>query len=129
MTTGILDTVKKAATEAVESSKPVNMVFGTVTAVNPVEVMVTPSLTLKEGDGVLKLARQVTDYETTITVIDWYTENMSGGSGDASFASHNHPLVGEKKVIINNALEVNDKVIMARVQGGQQYIVLDKVGE
>ena len=33
---------------------------------------------------------------------------------------------GTKKIVIHNALKTGDKVILARIQGGQSYIILDK---
>ena len=41
--------------------------------------------------------------------------------------SHNHTITGTKSLTIHNALKVGDKVILIQVQGGQRYIVLDKV--
>ncbi len=41
--------------------------------------------------------------------------------------SHKHDISGKKSCTIHNALKVNDKVILIQVQGGQKYIVLDKV--
>ena len=32
----------------------------------------------------------------------------------------------QKKIVIHNALKTGDKVILARIQGGQSYIILDK---
>lgn len=41
--------------------------------------------------------------------------------------SHNHTITGTKSLTIHNSLKVGDKVILIQVQGGQKYIVLDKV--
>ena len=41
--------------------------------------------------------------------------------------SHNHAISGTKSLTIHNSLKVGDKVILIQVQGGQRYIVLDKV--
>lgn len=41
--------------------------------------------------------------------------------------SHNHTISGTKSLTIHNSLKVGDKVILIQVQGGQRYIVLDKV--
>jgi hypothetical protein len=129
MSSGIIQTIQKAAGEAVEAGKPVNVIYGTVMADNPLEIRITPELTVREADGQIKKARQVTDYETEITVHDWYTENQSGGSGEAAFESHNHLITGRKKVTIHNSLKVGDIAIVLRKQGGQEYVVIDKVGE
>lgn len=41
--------------------------------------------------------------------------------------SHKHDISGIKTLTICNGLKNGDKVILIRVQGGQRYIVLDKV--
>ena len=41
--------------------------------------------------------------------------------------SHNHSITGTKSLTIHNGLKVGDKVILIQVQGGQRYIVLEKV--
>ena len=41
--------------------------------------------------------------------------------------THNHTIIGRKKIIIHNSLKVNDEVLLLRMQGGQKYIVIDKV--
>lgn len=129
MSSGIIQTMQRAANEVVEAGKPVNVVYGTVMAADPLEIRITPDLTVKEADGQIKKARQVTDYDTEVTVHDWYTENQSGGSGEASFAAHNHLITGRKQVTIHNSLKVGDIAILLRKQGGQEYVVIDKVGE
>ena len=120
--------IKQLALEAVESSSPTKIVYGKVTKTNPLEIYVESKLTLKEEYGQIKLTRQVTDYETEITLIDWQTESRSGGSEYDSFASHNHSINGKKRVKIHNSLKIGDTVILLRVQGGQVFIVLDKIG-
>lgn len=130
MATGILETMKQAALDAFEASKPATVMFGTVTNANPIEITVSPSLILKESDGVLSLSRAVTDYDTEITLkTPWETNSVSGGSGETSFASHNHNISGKHSVTIHNALKLGDYVILVRVQGGQKFVVLDKLGD
>jgi hypothetical protein len=117
--------IKKAALEAVEASKPVQMSFGKVTSASPLKILVEQKLTL--GKAQLVLSRNVTDYTTEVT-IDWGTESKSGGSGYDAFASHTHAVKGKKKITVHNGLVVGDEVILLRQQGGQKYIVVDKIG-
>lgn len=122
--------IKQIAMEAVESSAPTKLVFGKVTKIKPLEIYIESKLIIKEADGQIKLTRQVTDYETEITPIDWVSENTSGGgSSYDSFASHNHAIKGRKKVKIHNSLKVGDSVLLLRMQGGQVFLVIDKIGE
>lgn len=41
--------------------------------------------------------------------------------------AHAHNIIGKKTLIIHNALKDGDKVILIRQQGGQKYVVLDKI--
>lgn len=122
--TDLLITLKRAALDAVEASQPVNIVYGKVISSSPLKINVEQKLTLSSAQ--LILTRNVTDFETDMTV-NHLTENRSGGGGDASFASHNHEYKGRKTFLIHNSLIVGDEVLMMRMQGGQKYIVIDRV--
>lgn len=120
-----LSLLKQAAIEAVEAGKPVKVMFGEVKAINPLQIMVEQKLPLTEE--FLILTEAVKDHEHEITVVDWQTENASGGGGDSAFAAHNHQIVGRKKIIIHNSLQVGEKVLLLAMQGGQKFIVVDRV--
>lgn len=122
---GLVKTIKKAAIEAVEATKPVAVLFGKVTSASPLQINVEQKMTL--GAAQLVLSRNVTDFTREVTV-SWATENKSGGSGDASFASHDHSIQGRKKITVHNRLVVGDEVILVRQQGGQKYVVWDRIG-
>lgn len=117
--------IKKAALDAVRSSKPVEICFGKVMGVSPLKILVDQKMIL--GESQLVLSRNVTDFTTEVTV-NWNTENKSGGSGDSSFASHNHAITGKKKITVHNGLVVGDELILFRQQGGQKYVVVDRIG-
>lgn len=122
--------IKEMAMQAFDASTPVKLMFGKVTKIKPLEIYIESKYTIKEADGQIKLTQQVTDYETEITPIDWKTESKSqGGDTVSAFASHNHDIKGKKKVKIHNALKVDDMVMLLRLQGGQVFVVLDKIGE
>lgn len=118
-------TMKKAAIEAVEATKPVNVYFGKVISIAPLKIDVEQKMTL--GKAQLILSRNVTDFKTTVT-LNWSTDNKSGGSGESSFASHSHGINGKKEITVHNGLVVGDEVILIRKQEGQQFLVWDKVG-
>lgn len=128
-TTSLVESMKLAALGAVDASKPVQVCFGKVTSVSPLKILVEQKLPL--GEGQLVLCRNVTDYVTTVSIpseYGWATQNRSGGSGDPAFASHNHDIViSKKKITVHNGLVVGDEVILLRQQGGQKYIVVDKI--
>ncbi len=124
--TDLIKVIKKASLDAVESTKPVNVVFGKVVSASPLKILVEQKITL--GEAQLILCRHVTDYDNEITVVDWNTENKSGGGGYDSFSSHNHELVGKKKIIVHNQLKQGEEVVLIRQQSGQKYIVIDRLG-
>ena len=55
-------------------------------------------------------------------VTDTYT-----GGGTAEDVDHNHPIKGLKKFKVHNALVVGDRVVMARIQKGKKFLVLDRI--
>lgn len=128
-----VDAVKRAALEAVEAGNPVAFVFGQVISAKPLKIQVDQKTTYT--DKMLILTRNVTNFEldaniSTVTetishshpVKDTYT-----GGGTAEAISHSHPITGKKKLKIQNALVVGDFVLLARMQGGKQFIVLDRI--
>lgn len=126
----LIKIIKRAALDAINASKPVEVCFGKVTSAFPLKILVEQKMTL--GEAQLVLCRNVTDYVTTVSIpseYGWATQNRSGGSGDPAFASHNHDIViSKKKITVHNGLVVGDEVILIRQQGGQKYIVVDRIG-
>jgi hypothetical protein len=80
----LLQTVKMAAIEAVEATKPCAVVYGKVKTKSPLTINVDQKLNLTS---------------TFLVVTDSAKDNINAG----------------------------DTVAMIRIQGGQQYLVLDKV--
>jgi len=118
------DSIKTIALNALEASKPSGIFFGTVLSTSPLKIQVEQKMTL--GAEFLVLSTLVQDFTVSMTV-DHKTEDKSGGSGDSSFASHNHDYKGTKSFRVHLGLKAGEKVILLRVQGGQQFIVLDRV--
>lgn len=125
MSKNLLQLLKQISDEATAAGQPSNIVFGEVTKESPLEITVDQKLVLTSE--FLVLARNVTEYEFEMTV-DHITEQAVGGTGHAMYASHDHMYKGRKKFLVHNNLLVGEKVIMAVVQGGQKYIVLDRIG-
>lgn len=125
MTADLIEIMKTAALEAMEAGKPVKVMFGVVQKINPLKIMVEQKLPLTEE--FLILTEAVKNHEHEITLLDWQTENASGGGGDSAFAAHPHQIVGRKRIIIHNALQVGEKVMLLAMQGGQKFIVVDRV--
>lgn len=111
----LVEAIKIAAVEAVDSGKPVSVCFGTVVSASPLKISVEQKLALTEAQ--LWLCRNVTDFETEISA-DWESENAEG---------HSHAVKGNKKITVHNGLAVGDQVLLLRQQGGQKYIVWDRL--
>lgn len=122
--TDLLIVMKKAAIEAVNASKPTSIVYGKVINTSPLQINVEQKMTLTAAQ--LVLTRNVTEHKIQMTV-DHVTGNTSGGSGEDSFSSHSHKYSGKKEFTVHNGLVVGDEVVMIQMQGGQKYIVLDRV--
>lgn len=114
----LVQSMKKAAVDAVDATKPVNVYFGEVRTVSPLTINVEQKMVL--GESQLILTRNVTDFETMVTM-NWESE-------EAGRESHNHMIAGQKQITIHNALEADEEVILIRQQGGQKFIVLDRIG-
>lgn len=140
----LLNIIKKAATEAVDAGNPVQVCFGKVTNASPLQILVDQKMTL--DSSFLVLTRNVTDFTTMVTV-QWETEkeeathkhqlkNISTDDGakivsaytETQNAKHTHDIEGTKQMTIHNALEKGEEVVLLRMQGGQKYIVLDRIG-
>lgn len=116
--------IQRIAVAAVKAAKPTAIQFGKVISITPLKIQVDQKMTLTKE--FLVLTRNVKDHKVFMTV-DHVTENKSGGSGEASFSSHNHEYKGKKEFTIHNGLVVGDEVIMVQMQGGQKFIVIDKL--
>lgn len=90
--------IKQAALDAVKASAPVDFITGTVMSAEPLKVKIDQKITL--GTAQLQLTRNV--------------------------IKHNVKINGTEAEI-DNSLKNGDMVILARCQGGQRYVVLDKV--
>lgn len=94
----MLDIIKKAGVGAVEASSPVALLYGVVLSVSPLQVQVEQRFTLPES--ALVITEQLTEYKVRI---------------------------GEEEVTIREGLYAGDRLLLARMQGGQSYVALDRV--
>ena len=124
--------MKKAALEAVDASKPVDILYGTVQSVNPLEIFVEQKLILTKE--FIIVPEHLTDYETEITFDNpevkqiYTTWNMEETQeSNRAKISFKQPAV-KHKITIYNALKEGDSVILLRKQGGQRYVVFDRAG-
>lgn len=120
----LVQLLKQIASEAVEGGKPAKLIYGEVLKVQPLAIQIEQKLTLTAD--FFELTKNVLDYYVDVTV-SHVTEAQSGGSGDAAFASHNHEYLGRKRILVHNGLRVGERVLLLQAQGGQKYLVLDRV--
>ncbi|MFB6364240.1 DUF2577 domain-containing protein [Paenibacillus elgii] len=105
----LLATIKRAALDAVEAEKPVYILFGKVLKKNPLEVFVDQRFTLTED--FLVMPEQLTELK-----IDLRHTHPGGGSEALA-----------EPIVVRRGLEEGDKVILARMQGGLNYLIIDRV--
>lgn len=106
------DTIKRLGAGAIEARNPVAVMYGEVTKVDPLEILVDQRFTL-ESDF-LDVTERLTRYEIDLK----HNHIYSGGETEDALTD---------KVVIREGLKVGDSVLLLRVQGGQKYVVLDKV--
>lgn len=99
----MVELVKKAALDAVEASKPVQVLYGVVTSSSPLKIQVDQKAIYTEK--MLILTRNVTNYSVTAT----------------------NSQIGTVTLTLNNALKTGERVLLVRVQGGKKFAVLDRV--
>lgn len=146
MSAQLVELLKQIAGEQNKASRPVNVLFGTVLTEEPdLSVQLEQKKILTKE--FLILSRNVTDHLVDMTMGDGktpqhFTEDAdpnetdlkSGGSGDPAFAphshkhSHVHEYKGRKTFYVHRKLLTGEKVILVSVQGGQAYVILDRVG-
>lgn len=124
----ITELIKTISAQAVAEGSPVSIRFGKVIQEKPLKIEVEQKLLLEEEHEHLILTNLVRDYYVDMTV-SHVTETRAGGSGFPMYESHDHDYKGRKKFLIHNGLKMGEKVILLQLQGGQQYIVLDRVDD
>lgn len=125
MNVELANIIKQIANNSVMANKPATVKFGVVMQESPLKIKVDQKLILTEE--FLVLSRNVTDYEFDMTV-NHTTEKMQKGGKDPAVASHKHMYKGRKTFLVHNKLRKDENVILLGVQGGQTYVVLDRVG-
>lgn len=113
--------IKQAAVEAVNAKDPMSLKIGEVVSVSPLKISINQKITIPSSQ--LLLTNAVRNHTVYMTV-DHSTEDTSG---DGSLASHAHKYAGNKKFVVHLGLKAGEKVILLRCDGGQKFIVLDRL--
>ncbi|MCD3211828.1 DUF2577 domain-containing protein [Clostridium botulinum C/D] len=136
---GMIDIIKKAGLDAVGAEYPVNILFGEVlkigtttletskgevkyfnTHIDKLEIKVEQKLILDKDFFIIP--ESLTRYEILLKHKHEYE--------DTSYNSTSTEETQKKlldRITIREGLQQGDKVLLLRVQGGQRYVILDKV--
>lgn len=125
----LVEALKRAAIDAIEAKKPVNVYFGKVESAAPLKINVEQKMVL--GEKQLILSRNVTNFKTSITggnIKNYYYTGSTTDSGTAPVSPSHVHAVGKIEITVHNGLVVGDEVILIRQQEGQKFIVVDRIG-
>ena len=143
------DIIKQFAKNAFDSTMPFSFHYGTVKSTDPIEIEVEQKLILTENDLIFTTLVQDFDvqmymeHETEKTDLT-HKHNISPASvctysgtplsslisildSDSSKENHIHEYKGVKTFTVNLKLAKDEKVLLLRIQGGQKFLVLDRV--
>ncbi|WP_374713109.1 DUF2577 domain-containing protein [Symbiobacterium terraclitae] len=108
----LLELIKRAAQDAVAASQPVQVHIGTVLSADPLQVQVDQRFILPAA--ALVVPESLVQHEADLS----HSHPYPGGQTGAALTE---PLV------IRRGLAAGDQVLLLRVQGGERYVILDRV--
>lgn len=103
---------------ASQASYPADVMSGTILSVKPLKVQVEQRFEVS-GDMVI-VPERLTDHEIKVTV-------EKSNTKEAGEPQHQHEYGGELVIKVHGALKKGDRVQMIRQQGGQKFLIIDKV--
>lgn len=137
------DIIKQFAKNAVDSTMPFSFHYGTVKSTDPIEIEVEQKLILTENDLIFTTLVQDFDVdmymeheteETDLTHKHQASIIITSPHGDTGSITvqdtdgkHTHEYKGVKTFTVNLKLAKDEKVLLLRIQGGQKFLVLDRV--
>lgn len=125
--TDMVKVLQRAAVEAVRASKPTEVTRGKVVSTEPMQIMVDQKIILGElqidcGEA---MEEYMAETELEIGEMDLDLTMEIDGKTVAAKVKGIGKMIGKMKV--RRSLDVGDEVILVRQQGGQKYIMYDKV--
>lgn len=119
----LIEIVKESAMQAYRATNPADVVYGTVVSEDPLEIQIDTKMVLDES--FLILTKNVSKSEIEVD-IDF------SGDGSIEIEELEQTLLKKlsitgAKITIHNEIQTGDTVIMQKKQGGQEYIILDKL--
>jgi hypothetical protein len=117
----LLSTIKQASMAAMTASNPAAVMFGKITKIEPLEVNVDQRFILPTA--LLIVPESLIHYEIVMQHTHQYTDSTDSGSTTRT----TQPALPDEPIVIRRGLEIGDSVLLLRVQGGQKYVILDRV--
>lgn len=133
------DNIKRAAVQAILATNPVNVLYGTVVKAKPLEIQIHEKLKLTED--FLDVAEHLTRHERVVSLNYLYPRNWPvsriGDAAKNAVSSRRNIGSGQTtpyeqydmkyaKLVYEDGLKINDKVVLIRVQGGHRFLVVDR---
>ena len=145
------ESIKMIALNVFESMQPSNVYFGEVISVAPLEIKIDQKNIIPER--YLVLTNKVKDHTVDMTISMQTVEDnyldanamkhthigstLVGNVGAPILGNtsitedfdttHKHDIKGRKKITLHYGLKVGEQVMLIRLQGGQRFVVLDRV--
>lgn len=127
----ILSVIKEAALAAVNDSSPCQVITGVVISTAPLQIQLNQSIVI--DSRTIIVPEHLTDYETEITFDDpevkqiYTTWNMEETQeSNRAKISFKQPSV-RHKITVYNSLKTGNFVALIRLQGGQKFLIVDRV--
>ncbi len=111
----LVELIQMIAVKGVAGTKPLEVRIGYVRDNSPIKIELIGGFCI--SDRSIILSDNVQDKHVEVE-IDWETETAS---------SHRHSIRGTKTMCIKNTLNIGDRVLILRKQGGEKHIVVSKI--
>ena len=108
----MVSALKAIALNAVAASKPVELVTGTVTSANPLEIQVSQKLFLQKNNLILP---------------EWMSDMPFEAEGDIDIHDSRRAVITNG--ILHGAPRTGDALALLRIQGGQKYFVVGRLAK
>lgn len=120
----LYEAMKRVVDEFDANKDSTNAYFGTVKTIQPLTIELDNKLTLEESYFVV--AQHLTDYKIeceiqTKDIQNFFVEHEGKQQVEVQGG------IQKGEIILKNALKVADRLILLRMEGGQQFIVLDRM--
>ena len=135
--TNITQVIRMVAAQTINAMSPMDILVGEVKSIEPLKIYVgTVNAELTKDH--LILTNAVTDHFVDIHVNhltdtihgEWDTTHSHPDAGSGTIPiDHIHSYSGRKKIKVYNGLQIGEFVVIIKANGGNSYIVLDRIGE